>query len=89
MRPTSGDFTLTAFQPIVVEPSPVRGLAADRPYIQIVFIHSRLRMFHRYVVVIVFRIFQQFKGIHYILSDYNGLCAHCALNHFYIPFFFT
>ena len=38
--------TLTAFQPIVVEPPPVRGLAADRP-IHLLFNH------HAYIYFIV------------------------------------
>ena len=45
---------------IVVEPSSVRGLAADCPMI-IIFKHSHLSLFHLYVVVYnPLRVFQQF-----------------------------
>lgn len=45
---------------IVVEPSSIRGLAADCP-IYIIFKHSHLPLFHDYVVVyIALRVFQQF-----------------------------
>lgn len=55
---------LTVFQPIVVEPFPVQNLAADCP-IFIIFEHSRLYIFHYYVVVYKsLRVFQQFRGIH-------------------------
>lgn len=73
MSSASGNFTLTAFQPMVVEPYPVRVLAADFP-ILIIFKLSHLCVFHHYVVVYkVLREFQQFKGIQYILSKYIGL----------------
>jgi hypothetical protein len=50
--------------PLVVEPYPIRVLAADCP-ITIVFRHSRLVIFHTYVVVYsAIRVFQQFKGTH-------------------------
>src|SRR5574344_1088042 len=50
--------------PLVVEPYPIRVLAADCP-ITIVFKHSRLVIFHTYVVVYsALRVFQQFKGTH-------------------------
>ena len=51
---------------IVVEPSSVRGLAADCP-IFIVFKHSHLRLFHRYAVVNkALRGFQQLKELIHI-----------------------
>jgi hypothetical protein len=42
---------LTAFQPIVVEPSAIRSLAADYP-IHNIFKPSHLAVFHAYVVVV-------------------------------------
>ena len=48
---------------MVVEPSPVRSLAADCP-IQILFIPSRIPLFHDYVVVkMALRGFQQFNRL--------------------------
>ena len=41
---------LTVSQPIVVEPTPHQGSAADFP-ILIIFKHSHLSLFHLYVVV--------------------------------------
>ena len=73
MSSASGRLPLTAFQPMVVEPYPVRVLAADFP-ILVIFKLSHLCIFHHYVVVYkTLRESQQFKGIHYILSKYNGL----------------
>lgn len=63
----------TRISAIVVELFPIQDLAADCP-ILIIFKHSRLTIFHIYVVVYkALRVFQQFKGIHYNLSYYNGL----------------
>ena len=46
---------------IVVEPSSIQGSAADYP-IHIIFKHSRLGLFHPYVVVyMTLRAFQQFS----------------------------
>ena len=59
---------------IVCEPSSIRSLAADCPII-IIFKHSRLCLFHHYVVVNnALRVFQQFRWIHYTVThvmDYN------------------
>ena len=76
MRPTLKHLFLTPFQVMVDEPFPIRNLAADNP-ILIVFKHSRLRIFHRYVVVYkTLRIFQQFKTMHCRVSNCNGLCMY-------------
>lgn len=73
MRSTSGDFTLRAFQLMVVERSPIRSFAADFP-ISMIFKLSRLCLFHHCVVVHrAVRGSQQFKAIHYKLSYYSGL----------------
>ena len=48
---------------LVVEPSPIRGLAADCP-ILIIFKLSHFGLFHPYVVVNkTLRVFQQFNAI--------------------------
>ena len=50
MRPTLKHLFLTPFQVMVDELSPIRRLAADYP-IRLFFKHSRLDLFHSYVVV--------------------------------------
>lgn len=73
MPSTSGDFTLTAFQPMVVEPFPIRDLAADYP-IYIIFKHSHLGVFHPYVVAnIALGTSSNSKGYTINLSKYSGL----------------
>lgn len=68
---------------LVVEPFPIRDLAADCP-IHIIFKHSHLNFFHPYVVVyMALRGFQQFKGFNHIVSKCGGLPfrpSKCRLN---------
>ena len=76
MCPTLKHLFLTPFQVMVDELFSIRDLAADCP-ILIVFRHSRLCIFHHYVVVYkTLRIFQQFKAIHCRVSNCNGLCMY-------------
>ena len=78
------------FQAMVVEPSPIRSLAADYPFLDKIKTPSKTRcsvssiylifitFTLRYISFLccslnIFRIFQQFKEIHYNLSCYSGL----------------
>ena len=59
--PTTSDHLILLSLEIVVEPSPIRSLAADYP-IFIIFKHSHLIIFHIYVVVYkALRVSQQLK----------------------------
>lgn len=68
---------------LVVEPFPIRDLAADCP-IHEIFKHSHLNLFHFYVVVsMILRGFQQFKGFNHTVSKCGGLPfrpSRCRLN---------
>lgn len=68
---------------LVVEPFPIRDLAADCP-IHEIFKHSHLNFFHFYVVVsMTLRGFQQFKGFNHTVSKCGGLLfrpSRCRLN---------
>lgn len=59
---------------IVVEPSPVRGLAAGCP-IQTIFAQSRSAMFHAHAVVrLALRVFQQFNALQLRVTTQRDYC---------------
>ena len=101
MLSISGHLPLTAFQPMAVEPSPIRGLDADCPFfvhknkhLEVSALHFEYLGFNHIFIYLIFstfvtfthsyisylrcslnsfRISQQLKEIHYILSEYSGL----------------
>lgn len=101
MLSISGHLPLTAFQPMAVEPSPIRGLDADFPFfvhknkhLEVSALHFEYLGFNHIFIYLIFftfvtfthdyisylrcslnsfRISQQLKEIHYILSEYSGL----------------
>lgn len=101
MLSISEHLPLTAFQPMAVEPSPIRGLDADCPFfvhknkhLEVSALHFEYLGFNHIFIYLIFstfvtfthsyisylrcslnsfRISQQLKEIHYILSEYSGL----------------
>ena len=101
MLSISGHLSLTAFQPMAVEPFPIRDLDADCPFfvhknkhLEVSALHFEYLGFNHIFIYLIFstfvtfthsyisylrcslnsfRISQQLKEIHYILSEYSGL----------------
>lgn len=101
MLSISEHLPLTAFQPMAVEPSPIRSLDADCPFfvhknkhLEVSALHFEYLGFNHIFIYLIFstfvtfthsyisylrcslnsfRISQQLKEIHYILSEYSGL----------------
>ena len=83
--PTASTYLSVLIKMIVVEPSSIQGLAADYP-ILIIFKHSRLTLFHVYVVVYkALRDSQQFNGffnIDFSIKSLTKLTKICFLFNF-------